>query len=159
MKRAAVFIIFITLVFSVSAFALGNPDFSGTWTLDVGKSDMGHMRPGALTARMKNVTLVIKQTPSVLATTRKVGERPETVTDKLDGSESVNKSPIGKDIKSISRWVGSTLVTNSIMSIGAGTVQTTFVRSLSADGRVMTIDTTTKTPNGVRKQKLIYNKQ
>ena len=45
MKRAAVFIIFITLVLSGSAFALGKPDFSGTWALDAAKSDMGQGRP------------------------------------------------------------------------------------------------------------------
>jgi hypothetical protein len=159
MKRAAFFMIFILLAFSGSAFALGNPDFSGTWTLDTVKSDMGQARPSAPAATQK-VTLVIRQTPSVLSITRKVGERSETATEKLDGSESVNKSPSGQDIKSTNRWLGSTLVTNSIMSTGGGTTESTFVRSLSADGKVMTIDTTMKTPNGnVKKMKLIYNKQ
>jgi hypothetical protein len=160
MKRAAFFMIFITLAFSGSAFALGNPDFSGTWTPDMAKSDMGQARPSAPAASTQKVTLVIKQTPSVLSITRKVGERSETATEMLDGSESVNKSPSGQDIKSINKWVGSTLATNSIMSTGGGTAESTFVRSLCADGKVMTIDTTMKTPNGnVKEMKLIYNKQ
>ena len=157
MKRAAVFVIFITLAFSGSVFALGKPDFSGTWTLDMAKSDMGQARPRALAAA--EVTIVIKQTPAVIATTRKVGERPETATEKLDGSESVNKSPSGQDIRSTNRWEGPTLVTKSLMSTGQGTVESTFVRSLSSDGKVMTIDTTMKTPNGINTKKLIYNKQ
>jgi len=157
MKRVTVFIIFITLAFSGSAFALGKPDFSGTWTLDMAKSDMGQGRPGAPAAK---VTLEIKQTPAILAITRKVGERSETATEKLDGSDSINKSPSGQDIKSTNRWEGSTLVTKSVMSTGQGIVESTFLRSLSADGKVMTIDTTMKTPNGnVKKMKLIYNKQ
>ena len=42
MKHSAVFImVFITLAFSGSAFAQGKPDFSGTWTLDIAKSDIG----------------------------------------------------------------------------------------------------------------------
>ncbi len=156
MKRAAVFILFITLAFAGSAFAIGSPDFSGTWTLNMAKSDMGQTQSGALSTA--KVTIVIKQTQTELATTRKVGERSETATHKLDGSESVNKAG-GQEIRSTCRWEGSTLVTKSVMSTGQGTAESTFVQSLSADGRVMTIDTTTKTPNGVRKKKLIYDKQ
>jgi hypothetical protein len=159
MKRAAVFIIFIfiNLAFSGSALAQGRPDFSGTWTLDMAKSDMGQARPIGMPAR--KVTLVIKQTPALLAIEHKVGDRTETATHKLDGSESVNKSPSGQDIKSTSRWVGSTLVTKSVMSTGNGTAETSDVRSLSADGKVMTIELTRKTPGGEVKQKLIYNKE
>ena len=156
MKRAMVFIIFMTLAFSLSAFALGKPDFSGTWTLDTAKSDMGHGRSAPAAAK---VTIVIKQTPAFLATTRNGGKDPETATHKLDGSESINKSPSGQDIRSTNRWEGATLVTKSVMSTEQGTAESTFVRSLSADGKVMTIETTMKTPNGVSKKKLIYNKQ
>jgi hypothetical protein len=157
MKRAAVFIIFMTLAFSGSTFALGKPDFSGTWNLDMTKSDMVQERSRAMSAA--RVTIVIKQTPAVLTTTRNVGKHPETAAEKLDGSESINKSPSGQDIKSTSRWEGSTLITKSFMSTGQGTVESTFVRSLSADGKVMTIDVTMKTTKGVSKKKLIYNKQ
>ncbi|MGC2063054.1 MAG: hypothetical protein WA610_08745 [Thermodesulfovibrionales bacterium] len=159
MKRAAAFILFIALAFSGSAIALGNPDFSGTWALDLDKSDTGQGRPSAMAAKAQKVILFIKQTPTALATTRKMGERSETSTEKLDGSESVNKSPSGQDIKSTNRWEGSTLVTKSIMPAGQGNVESSFVRSLSADGKVMTIDMTMKTPSGVSKKKLIYNKQ
>jgi hypothetical protein len=158
MKHRAVFIIFITLAFFGSVFAQGKPDFSGTWTLDMAKSDMGQGRPSAQAAT-RTVTVVIKQTSAVLAIERKAGERVETATLKLDGSESINKSPSGQDIKSTSRWVGSTLVTKSMMAMGEGTAEMSDVRSLSADGKVMTIDMTRKTPRGDVKQKLIYNRQ
>ncbi len=156
MKRATVFVIFIILAFSGAAFALGKPDFSGTWTLDMAKSDMGQARPSSMAAK---VTIVIKQTPAVLTTTRKAGEHSDTAIEKLDGTESINKSPGGQDIKSTNRWEGSTLITKSVMSTGQGTVESTFVRTLSTDGKVMTIETTMKTPNGINKKRLIYNKQ
>jgi hypothetical protein len=156
MKRATVFIIFIALALSGSAFAQGKPDFSGTWTLDMAKSDMGQGRPSAGT---RKVILVIKQTPAVLTIERKVSERSETATLKLDGSESINKSPSGQDIKSTSRWVGATLITKSIMTTGNGTAEMSDARSLSADGKVMTLDVTRKTDRGDVKQKLIYNKE
>ena len=158
MKHPAVFIIFIILAFSGSAFAQAKPDFSGTWTLDMAKSDLGQGKPSTQAAT-RTVTVVIKQTPAVLAIERKAGEQVETATLKLDGSESVNKSPSGQDIKSTSRWVGSTLVTKSMMSTGEGTAEMSDVRSLSADGKVMMLDVTRKTPRGDVKQKLIYNRQ
>ncbi len=159
MKRAAFFIIFITLAFSSPAYALGKPDFSGTWTLDMARSDVGHARSGAM-AGTRKVTIVINQTPAALTITRKIGERSETAVEKLDGSESINKSPSGQDIRSTSRWEDSNLVTKSAMPTkGGAVVESTSVRSLSADGKVMTIETTMKTPNGINKRKLIYNKQ
>ena len=159
MKHSTVFfMVFITLAFSGSAFAQGKPDFSGTWTLDIAKSDMGQGRPSAQAA-IPTVTVVIKQTPAVLAIERKVGERVEKATLKLDGSESINKSPSGQDIKSTSQWVDSTLVTKSMMATGEGSAEISDVRSLSADGKVMTIDLTRKTPKGDVRQKLIFNRQ
>lgn len=160
MTRAVLLVIFVTLLCSVPALAQGKPDFSGTWVLDMAKSDMGQARSRTPAASMQKVTLVIKQTPSLFSTTRKVGDHSETATEKLDGSESVNKSPSGHDIRSTSRWVGSTLVTNSTMAMDAGNAESTFARSLSADGKELTIDTTTKSPGGtVKKMKLIYNRQ
>ena len=158
MKHPAVFIIFIILAFFGSAFAQGKPDFSGTWTLDIAKSDMGQGRPSPQSAT-RTVTVVIKQTSAVLVIERKAGERVETATFKLDGSESINKSPSGQDIKSTSQWVGSTLVTKSMMATGEVTAEMSDVRSLSADGKVMMLDVTRKTPRGDVRQKLIYNRQ
>jgi len=157
LKRAAALTIFMTLVFSGAALALDKPDFSGTWTLDMAKSDMVQER--SMTIAAARVTIAITQTPDVLITTRNLGKRPETAIEKLDGSESINKTPSGKDIRSTNRWEGPTLVTKSVMSTGQGTVESTLVRSLSADGKVMTIDLTVKTPNKVTKKKLTYNKQ
>ena len=157
MKRTAVFITFITLAFLGSASAQGKPDFSGTWTLDMDKSDMGQARAKTPAATRK-VTLVIRQTPALLAIDRKTGERTETATFKLDGSESVNKAG-GQDIKSTCRWSGSTLVTKSTMSREGITTEVSDVRSLSANGKVMTMDVTRKTARGDVKQKLIYNRQ
>jgi hypothetical protein len=157
MKRTMIFILFMTWAFSLSGFALGKPDFSGTWSLDAAKSDMGHGRSSAPAAT--KVTIVIKQTPALLTTTRNVGKGTETATHKLDGSESINMSPSGQVIRSNTRWEGSTLVTKSVMSTAQGTSESTFVRSLSSDGKVLTIETTMKTSSGNLKQKLIYDKQ
>ncbi|RPJ64622.1 MAG: hypothetical protein EHM24_22475, partial [Acidobacteria bacterium] len=41
MRRAAVFTVVLALAVVTLAFAQAKPDFSGTWTLDAAKSEMG----------------------------------------------------------------------------------------------------------------------
>jgi hypothetical protein len=158
MKRKVFFIALLVLAITHYAFALGTPDFSGTWVLDNEKSDLG-MPAGAGKLPMQTITLVIKQTGTTLSIERKTANQDETAIFKLDGTESINKAPNGKDIKSTSAWVGSTLVTKSTMLMDQMTVPMTDVRSLSADGKVMTVQVTRQTPHGEMKQTLIYNKQ
>jgi len=157
MKRMAFVTVLLALAIAQYTFALGTPDFSGTWVLDTAKSGIGAARGSSDRPSMGTVTIVMKQTKTTLSIDRKTGNRVETAVHKLDGTESINKLPSGKDVKSTSAWVGSTLVTKSLMY--GMTVPTTMVHSLSADGKVMTIEVTTHTPNGENKRKLIYNKQ
>ncbi|SPF42622.1 exported hypothetical protein [Syntrophobacter sp. SbD1] len=159
MKRKVIFIALLILAITNFSFALGTPDFSGTWVLNPEKSDTGLERPGAGKLPTQTITLVIKQTGTTLSVERKTSDEAATVIFKLDGTESTNKAPNGKDIKSTSTWVGSTLVTKSTMVMDEMTEQVTVVRSLSADGKVMTIQVTRQTPRGEIKQTLIYNKQ
>ncbi len=151
MKRIGFIAVLLALSLGRAPFALGAPDFSGTWVMDTTKSGIGTAR-GAAT-----VTLVIKQTRTELTIDRKVGNQVGTAVHKLDGTESINKTPSGKDIKSTAAWAGSTLVIKSFMD--GQKEPSTFVYSLSANGKVMTIETTMHMPSGEKKQKLIYNKQ
>lgn len=151
MKRIAFIAVLLALSFAQATFALGTPDLSGTWVMDTAKSGIRTAR-GAAT-----VTLVIKQTRTELTIDRKAGNQVGTAVHKLDGTVSINKTPSGKDVKSTSAWVGSTLVIKSFMD--GEKEPSTFVYSLSADGKVMTIETTMHMPSGEKKQKLIYNKQ
>ena len=159
MKRKVFVMALLILTITHYAFALGTIDFSGTWVLDPEKSDIGFQRAGAGNLPMQTITLVIKQTGTTLSIERKTANQVESAVLKLDGTESTNKAPSGKDIRSTSEWIGSTLVTKSTMLMGEMSVQMTDVRSLSADGKVMTIQVTRQTPHGETKQTLIYNKQ
>jgi hypothetical protein len=158
MKRKILFIAFLILAITNFSLASGTPNFSGTWVLDPEKSDMG-FPAGAGKMPMQKITLVITQTGTTLSVERKTANQAGTAILKLDGTESTNKAPDGKDIKSTSAWVDSSLVTKSTMVMDEMTAQTTDVRSLSADGKVMTIQVTRQTPRGEIKQTLIYNKQ
>ena len=112
---------------------------------------------------MRTVTLVLKQTRDVLTIQRTVGEQKEMAVYKLDGSESTNKLPSGDETKSRVRWVDATLVSRTTTKMndpqGGRNVEMTDVRSLSANGQVMTVVVTRQTPRGEVKHTLVYNKK
>ena len=139
-----------------SAFAQARPDFSGTWALDSARSTVGGTA-GAAAARP--VVLVITQTAAAMTVERRAGDKPDVATVKLDGTVSVNKTPSGADVRTTAKWVGATLVTHASMTVGDMTTESTDVRSLSADGKVMTIDSTQQMAGRQIKRTLIYNKQ
>jgi hypothetical protein len=165
MKRAFIFSVVMIVAIATIVFAQGKPDFSGTWVLDAAKSDLGQMSASAKKMPMRTVTLVLKQTSDMLTIQRIVGEQKETAVFKLDGSETTNKLPGGNEAKSTVKWVGSTLVGKTTAKIkvddaqGGVNTEMTDVRSLSANGQVMTLVVTRQTPRGEVKQTLVYNKQ
>ncbi len=140
----------IVIFFSVSAHAA--PDFSGTWVLDINKSDTGISNPAAK-AKMQKVTLIIKQTATKLTVQRSSGD---IAVYNLDGSESVNSLPGGGQTKTSMKWAGDTLVAKTTSNSGGSS---TDVRSLSANGKEMVVKVSMQLPSGERKQTLIYNKQ
>jgi len=152
MKKGIFIVLAFVMVifFSVSAHAA--PDFSGTWVLDINKSDTGISNP-AVKAKMQKVTLIIKQTATKLTIQRSTGD---VATYNLDGSESVNSLPGGGQTKTSMKWAGDTLVAKTTSSAGASS---TDVRSLSANGKEMVVKVSMQLPSGERKQTLIYNKQ
>lgn len=163
MKRVAVTVLAV-VVTGVLVAAQGTTDFSGSWSLDKEKSTMPQMGggpggPGGPGGGMAE-SLTIKQTATEL-TRETGGQRPATRTYKLDGSESVNATPRG-DIKSKSKWDGAKLVTESVREMqgpdGPMSITTKEVMSLEADGSLV-IESTTTTPMGERKSRLVYKKQ
>lgn len=157
MRAAVAVAIILGLGIDGSALCGATPDFSGTWVLDMARSEMGRP-PGTANPAARKVTIVVKQTPSTLSIERHVGEKSEAATHQLNGSVSVNKLPSGRDARSTSTWVGSTLVITSA-TVGEQTAETNNVWSLSPDGKTLTIDMTMKLPGGEKKQKLVYGKQ
>jgi hypothetical protein len=156
MKR--VLIISFVLVFVISGLVYAqSANFTGTWVLDYAKSDMGSPMAGKMQAR--KIVLVIKQTANQLSIERSMGDRKETAVFKLDGSESINALPGGGKMSTWMKWSGAALTAKSTSVIGGSNVEVNDVRSLSANGQVMTLLVTRTTPRGVTKQTLIYNKQ
>jgi hypothetical protein len=133
MKRALALALVAAIVLPFTARAQTKTDFSGSWTLDATKSDPGRGGGGG---RGPAGPVVIKQTPSEIA----IG----TATYKLDGSESVNQMQ-GRggttEAKSKAHWDGAKLVIETTRDMGGNAVTSTEIRSLSADGKEMTVET------------------
>ena len=147
------------------ALAQAKPDFSGSWKLNVEKSDPmgGGGGGGGGGGMMRDAITTITQTATELTLVTKFGENSRTATYKLDGTESVNPGMRGGETKSKVKFDGATLVLEHTRNMSGpnGDMQVTSkeVRSLSADGKSMTVVTTSQGPNGEMTRKMVYDKQ
>jgi hypothetical protein len=168
------FLTVATLLASVAlqpALAQGKAtDFSGTWKMNMEKSDpmmggrggggggggggMGGMMMGATT---------ITQSATELVVSTAMGDQTRKVTYALDGKESVNPGMRGGETKSKAHWDGKSLVIESTSTFngpnGEMTVTSKEVRTLSDDGKTMTVVTTRNTANGEQTRKTVYDRQ
>jgi hypothetical protein len=151
------------LAASVALVAQKRPNFSGTWTLDPDRSQMGGGRgPGGWPGGMGGpMSITIKQTDAELVISRDAGGRTSTQTFKLDGSETVHPGMRGGEVKSKSRWEGDKIVTESTQSMSTPNGEVTFqskeVRSIAEDGS-MVVENTRTTPRGTQTAKLVFKK-
>ena len=168
MKSRRVSVAMTTLLLCV-AVAFGQdtkPNFTGDWTLDREKSEMGEPGPGGGGGRGRGMgmgSFSITHEGDVLALKRKVEFQGEERTFEsrhtTDGKENANEGFRGSSINSKTRWEGTKLVTESVMETPNGTRETKEVRSLSADGKTMSVEITSKGGFGEGTRKLVYNKK
>ncbi|HEY3382042.1 MAG TPA: hypothetical protein VGK32_09760 [Vicinamibacterales bacterium] len=151
MKRVALLTFVMVLAVAAMVMAQAKPDFSGTWAPDTAKSDQpsGGRGPGGPPAPM-----TVKQTATELTREMKRGEQTMATTYKLDGTESVNKGPMG-EVKSTAKIDGAKLVIKTVRETPNGTMESTETWSLSADGKELTV--VSASPRGERKT--VYTKQ
>lgn len=162
MRRILLFLALAAIIPAAGAAAQGPPDFSGTWKINLIKSDAAPAGRGGQQMDMSGLTMVITQTAEML-TIVQTGMGPErTTTYYLDGRESTNAAMRG-EMKSTSTWDGAQLVTNGSATMqtpnGERTITVKEVRTLGKDGKTMTVTTTTDTPMGARTQKRVFDKQ
>ena len=161
-----------TLLLLFVAVALAQdtkPNFAGEWALDREKSEMGEPRPGgsgggrgrgmgmgmgSFSITHDGDALVVKRKFEFQGEERTFESRHTT-----DGKENVNEGFRGSSVKSKTHWEGAKLVTESVMETPNGTRETKEVRSLSADGRTMTVEVTSKGGFGEGTRKMVYNKK
>jgi len=136
------------MVFLGSASA--KPNFSGTWKLDLSKSDrVGRMGPRG----PADVVMVVEQKGDIISiknTTKFADgrERTREMKYKTDGSESVNENWRGNKVKARAKWKGNKLVITSTMQFRNRRIDSETTWSLSKDGKTLTITNTLMGPRG-----------
>jgi hypothetical protein len=159
MRRVLLTAIVLAAVIPFTARAQSKPDFSGTWTLDTAKSDPAPQGRGGGGGGAGSVT--IKQTAAELAITSEGRQGPQTLTYKLDGSESSNEV-MGRGgaqtVKSKAKWDGASLVIDTTRDFQGMSITTHEVRRLDNGGKEMVVEMTAQTPQGEQKRKVVYTK-
>lgn len=161
----------VLLVFGIGllALAVAAPNFSGTWVRDKAKSDPPGMgRPGGGggggQAPDVEITLTIKQDANTFEVATQRGDRPPMEAKyTLDGKENSNTTGRGSTV-SKSKWSGDKLTIEGVRKFSGpnGEMEMPFKEeySLSADGKALTVTSTTTPPQGEpRTSKQVYNKK
>jgi hypothetical protein len=173
MKRAMIAAVALAAFVALPAvgWAQAKPDFSGSWTMDATKSDPAPARGGggagggggragggggrgggggvpmAMTVKQTAATLTIESAGAQGAT--------QTLTYKLDGSESVNTMGQGS-AKSKATWDGAKLTISTTQDVNGNSVESKDVYSM--DGGNLVRENTRTTPAGAMTRKVVYTK-
>jgi hypothetical protein len=146
------------LLFTSLALAqtTSKPDFSGTWKLNVGKSDFGPMpAPQSRTDKIEHREPALRHTTTQA---REEGEGSFTINLSTDGKEAVN-TVNGREARSVARWEGDSLVIESKFEAGGSTVTIKDKWALSADGKALTIARHYSGPEGEADATLVLERQ
>lgn len=150
-------------IFACVGMAQSKPDFSGTWNLNVTKSDFGPV-PGP-----SSETLVITQAGPQVKESAKFeddqGKQGYDLTFTTDGTEVVYPADSAPHIgivtlqKLKANWQGTALVVTEVLKYQEDAdVTGTISRSLSADGKVLTMDFDLMTPMGAMARKFVFDR-
>ena len=140
---------------AVSAFA--KPNLSGTWKLDVAKSEFGSLPAPATMTRV-----ITHADPSLTVKTTQSGDRGPFTSElkyTTDGKESVNATRVG-EVKSFVAWDGDTLVVKyKVKNPNAGEFDIEERWDLTDGGKGMVV--TSKLTGGPEpiSRKLIFTKE
>lgn len=156
MTRKLLLIVFLIALPVVSAFAQQKPDFSGTWKLNVAKTDFG-----ALPGPDSRTDVITHKDPSLtddVTAEGSQGKQQYTVKYTTDGKDVTNQiGPL--EIKSTLKWEGNNLVVSSKFAYNEADVNAQATWALSADGKTITISVHFASTLGETDQKIILEKQ
>ena len=136
--RLAIFACLLAL--PVCAVGQTQPDFSGAWKMDASRSESAHQD-----APIGPVLLVIRQTPDELQLqTKRTDKRTaavstESLTFRLDGTETTDPGTSGTPVKVKAHWDGAHLIAETAREMNGSTVTTRQVFELGDNGRQITI--------------------
>ena len=121
------------------------PDFTGTWVMDMKRSETAGQTPGTL--RQEPVTLIIAQSSDELIVETEANGRRESVTysfaRRQDSSRPVGTSGLNDETvqEALAEWKGDRLETLAVLSVNGQAVTRAVSRTLDPSGREMTVET------------------
>jgi hypothetical protein len=133
-----------------------HPNFSGTWKLNVDKSDFG-----PIPAPDSRVDKIDHKEPAVKVSVAQKGGQGDFSGDLnyfTDGKPSTNTMGPG-EIKSTGKWDGNALTFDSTLNMQGTDIGVKSRWELSADGKVMTQTAHINSPMGELDMKSVFDKQ
>ena len=162
-QMLTVAVIFSLLLIPATSFAGEKTDFTGEWTLNEDRSDLGEGRAFAafkLAVKQDGNSITIERT----RTGRDGEERSSSETLTLDGKENINEGERGTS-NSVLTWSedGSTLTIKSKREFNRQgetfEMNSTEVWTLAEDGKILKIQSEMSSSRGERSVTLIYEKK
>jgi len=155
MRKAIVAALSVT-AFATSMLAQSKPNFSGTWKLNIAKSEFG-----PLPAPDSRTDVITHNEPTIKIDVDSKGGQGDftgTLNYTTDGKEATNKMG-PRDVKSTLGWEGSHLVVNSKLSFNDAEVTIKSVWTLSDDGKTLSQDAHIISPMGELDTKQVFDRQ
>lgn len=156
MYRNAIAVAITMFAFAASLAAQSKPNFSGTWKLNVVKSDFGVLPPSN-----GRTDIIDHQDPNLKDTVSDDGAQGQqnyTLSMTTDGKEATN-TPGGLEMKSVATWSASSLSVNNKLQFQGSDVTIKTIWTLSDDGKTLTESAHLESQMGETDQKLIFEKQ
>jgi hypothetical protein len=147
------------LVLSLAATAQDKPNFSGRWSLDIGKSDFSHFPvPDTQTNVIEHQRESIKLVQTIWSPSVPGGEASSERRYTTDGKENVNQVG-GRDLTSTCKWAGNKLIIITKLDTPEGSREIEESWELIEGGKEMAVVRDFKEPDGGGVQKLRFGKQ
>lgn len=167
MKKSLILLVMLCCVVVASAADdKAKPDFSGNWTLDKSKSDLGQFGRGNLANASMTMSVSYKEPEYKMV--RHIDANGQDIAQNYtyytDGRGETNPGFMNStQVKSKTKWEGTKLVSRSSASITMRSgenvyIDTTEKRELSADGNTMTVTLTINTPQHPQTLKLVFTR-
>jgi hypothetical protein len=134
------------------------PNLSGTWVLDISKSDLGEMpAPDSRTDAIDHSEPSFKDTVNQMG--GPMGQMTFTVSAVTDGKTVSTWTFFGNDAKSTAHWEGNTLVMHTDAKIQDDPVTIVSRYTLSPDGNTLSVQWHFSGPMGEGDTKLVFAKK
>jgi hypothetical protein len=156
MRSKAIFTVVAFVASVASLAAQSKPNFTGTWKLNVAKSDFGVLPPSN-----GRTDVIDHQEPNLkdnVSDDGAQGQQNYTLSMTTDGKEAIN-NPGGLDMKSTAAWAANNLVVNAKLQFQGSDVSIKTTWALSDDGKTLTENVHLESPMGETDQKMIFEKQ